>query len=192
MTKRFLVPGLALTILMTGCGDARSDGDTVTSVDLDQRVPGEAAKTPPPPPAPRVNDGKPDLTPATLTPEAERTEKGARNVVLSFARAIELKAFDQAWAMMSDADQAKWSKAEFTRMFTDLSNITVASPTGTIEGAAGSSYYTAPLTITANDTNGRPVAYDGTLVLRRANDVPGASAEDLRWHIYRTTLDWTH
>ena len=168
------------------------------SVDLDQPIPGEGAtpSPPPPPPAtasePGVNDSEPDLTPATLTPEAERTEKGARNVVLSFIRAIELKAFDQAWAMMSDADQAKWSEAEFAKMFADLGNITVASPTGTIEGAAGSSYYTAPLTITANDKNGRPVAYDGTLVLRRANDVPGASAEDLRWHIYRTTLDWTH
>ena len=139
-----------------------------------------------------MNDGQPDLTPATLTPEAERTEKGARNVVLSFLRALELREFDRAWAMMSEADHAKWSKANFTRMFGDVENITVAAPIGTMEGAAGSSYYTAPFTVIAEDHRGFPLRFDGTLVLRRSNDVPGASVEDRRWRIYATEIDWTH
>ena len=138
------------------------------------------------------NDGQPDLTPAALTPEAERSETGARNVLLSFIRAIELREFDQAWALLDAQSQARWSKAQWTALFSDLGKITVASPTGTMEGAAGSSYYTAPLSITANDSDGRPVAYDGELILRRVNDVPGASAADLRWHIESLSLDWTH
>lgn len=137
------------------------------------------------------NDGQPDLTPAELTPEAERSEKGARNVLSSFIRAIELREFDQAWAMLDAKSQARWSNSEWTALFSDLGKITVASPTGMMEGAAGSSYYTAPLSITANDKDGRPIAYDGELVLRRVNDVPGASAADLRWHIERLSLDWT-
>src|SRR6476660_1574119 len=88
-----------------------------------------------------VNDGSPDLTPPVLTPEAEKGVNGARNVMLSFARAIELKEFDQAWAMLSPGDRQKWSKAAFAKMFADLGKITVAIPTGTTEGAAGSLYY---------------------------------------------------
>ena len=38
----------------------------------------------------------------------------------------------------------------FAAMFADLRQITVAVPTGTMEGAAGSSYYSAPVTIKAN------------------------------------------
>ena len=61
-----------------------------------------------------------------------------------------------------------------------------------MEGAAGSSYYTSEATITANDKDGRPVRYEGPIVLRRVNDVPGASAAQLRWHIDSVQLDWTH
>ena len=139
-----------------------------------------------------VNDGRPDLTPATLTPEAERTETGARNVLISFARAIELKEFDQAWQMMDAQSRDRWARAEFTALFSDLGEITVAVPGGTMEGAAGSSYYNAPMTITATAADGRPIRHDGEVVLRRANDVPGASAEDLRWHIERVEMDRTH
>lgn len=49
---------------------------------------------------------------------------------------------------------------------------------GQQEGAAGSLYYTAPVSIT---DGARTIA--GEITLRRVNDVPGASAEQLRWHI---------
>jgi hypothetical protein len=138
------------------------------------------------------NDGQPDLTPAPLTSEAEKGMKGARNIVLAWARAIELREFDQAWAMMSPRDHEKWSKAEFARMFADLGKITVAVPTGETDGAAGSIYYTGAVTITANDAEGRPVRYEGETVLRRVNDVDGATPAQLRWHFDHVTLDWTH
>ena len=81
----------------------------------------------------------------------------------------------QAHRPLSAADQRRWSKAQFAALFSDLSDVTVAVPTGTIEGAAGSSYYTAPVSITGSDADGRPVAYTGEVVLRRVNDVPGAT-----------------
>ena len=139
-----------------------------------------------------VNDGIPDLTPPPLTPEAERTVKGARNVLLSFARAIELKEFDQAWNMLDPAAKRRMSKAQFNAIFAGLDRITVAVPGGQEEGAAGSSYYTSQATITAKDKDGRPVRIEGPITLRRVNDVPGATPYQLHWHIEQLKLDWTH
>ena len=184
------------SLALTACNQSTPSADEPTTIDLEGQ-PGDTAPPPPPPSPPDgsadgENDGYPNLDPAPLTPEAERGETGARNVLLSFARAIELREFDQAWAMLDEADQAKWSKSEWRKLFADLGEITVAVPGGTMEGAAGSSYYTSQATITADDENGRPVRYEGPIVLRRVNDVPGASAEQLRWHIDSVKLDWTH
>lgn len=133
-------------------------------------------------PAPEVaNDGSPDLTPPELVPEAEKGETGARNVLLNFARAIELEEFGQAYAMLGDVDRQAMTRAEFAALFDGFGEITVAVPTGRMEGAAGSLYYEVPTTITGSD-GGKLV---GTTVLRRVNDVPGASAEQLRWHLDR-------
>lgn len=115
-----------------------------------------------------------------LAPEAEKGETGARNVLLSFARAIELEEFDQAYAMLGDAADGM-TRAEFAALFDGFGEITVAVPGGRMEGAAGSLYYEAPITIT--DSAGQKLT--GTTVLRRVNDVPGASPEQLRWHIER-------
>lgn len=139
-----------------------------------------------------INDGYPDLTPATLTPEAERTEAGARNVLVSFARAIEMREYDQAWNMLSRQAGAKWTKAQFNELFQGLSDITVAVPDGRMEGAAGSSYYTSQATITATDADGRPIRIEGPIVLSRVNDVPGSTQEQRRWHIRSADLEWTH
>lgn len=55
---------------------------------------------------------------------------------------------------------------------------------GDTEGAAGSLYYEAPIVVDFAD--GRP-SKRGTIVLRRVNDVPGASPEQLNWRIERTS-----
>ena len=134
----------------------------------------------------------PAPTTPPLTDAAERSETGARAVLLDFARAIELKRFGQAYDLLSPADKKRWSRADFAAIFKDLGKITVAVPTGTMEGAAGSSYYTAPVTVTSSDKDGRPVRIEGEAVLRRVNDVPGATPAQLRWHMDKVTLDWTH
>ena len=129
---------------------------------------------------------------STLTPQAERGIEGARNVLLSFARAIEQQNYSRAWSLLSPGDQQKWSKEEFAANFAGLSNISVAIPAGTTDGAAGSIYYTAPVTITATDEDGRPIRLEGEAVLRRVNDVDGATPAQLRWHFGTLTLNWTH
>jgi hypothetical protein len=54
------------------------------------------------------------------------------------------------------------------------------------EGAAGSLYCTVQVTLRHDS-----VAQPGTLTLRRVNDVPGATADQLRWHIVQSTLGET-
>ncbi|RIV84461.1 hypothetical protein D2V17_11785 [Aurantiacibacter xanthus] len=139
-----------------------------------------------------INEHYPDLTPVPLAMDLEHTEAGARNVLLLFARAIELREYDQAWDMLDDSAKQRWSKAAFNTLFDGLSDITVSVPGGEMEGAAGSSYYTSEAEITATDANGRPIRMEGALVLRRVNDVPGASEEQLRWHVAQIDLTQTH
>ena len=134
-------------------------------------------------------DGNPDLAPPRLVPEAKHGVAGARNILLSFARAIEQREYEQAWALLSPADKRKWSSTDFAAMFADLGETSVAIPDGTMEGAAGSLFYTAPVTITGNDRQGRPVRVEGQAVLQRVNDVEGASPAQLRWHFETLTLD---
>lgn len=56
---------------------------------------------------------------------------------------------------------------------------------GVIEGAAGSLYYEAPVVL---HFGAESEPERGTLTLRRVNDVPGASAEQLSWRIERVTI----
>lgn len=60
----------------------------------------------------------------------------------------------------------------------------IAVGKGDTAGAAGSLYYEAPIVVDFQD--GRP-SRRGTIVLRRVNDVPGASEEQLNWRIERTS-----
>lgn len=56
---------------------------------------------------------------------------------------------------------------------------------GEVEGAAGSLYYELPVTLVAD---GGKVTRQGTLTMKRVNDVPGAEDWQLAWHIER--LEW--
>lgn len=134
------------------------------------------------------NDGQPDITPAALTGDAAKGEKGARAMLLAWARGIEQREFDQAWALMGDAAKAQLSKAQFNALFHPLQAITVAVPSGSMEGAAGSSYYTAPATVTGTRADGTKTTLKGEVVLRRVNDVPGATPAQLAWHIEQVNL----
>lgn len=59
---------------------------------------------------------------------------------------------------------------------------------GLQEGAAGSLYFTIPVTVMLSDASVRPIPMRGTLTAKRVNDVDGASAEQLSWRI--VSLVW--
>lgn len=177
-----LAAGIALAL--AGCG--QTNGDSETSADEviapESPIPSPTADT-----AGEREAGTtlPDVGAAPLVPEAEKGEPGARKVLLDFARAIEFEDFSQAYAMLGDAARDRIGHAEFVAMFDDLGEITVAVPMGRMEGAAGSLYYEVPTTITGSKGG----KLTGTTVLRRVNDVPGATAEQLRWHIESFTVE---
>lgn len=56
---------------------------------------------------------------------------------------------------------------------------------GEVEGAAGSLYYELPVTLVAD---GGRLTRQGTLTMKRVNDVPGAEDWQLAWHIEK--LEW--
>ena len=56
------------------------------------------------------------------------------------------------------------------------------------EGAAGSLYATVKVRVDALLRSGRHQHFAGSYVLRRVNDVPGATATQRRWHIVSAHL----
>ena len=79
------------------------------------------------------------------------------------------------------------STADFAARWDKLKAPRVHIGPGEQEGAAGSLYYTAPVSVV---DGARTVS--GKVVLRRVNDVPGATAEQLRWHLEQgTRAPWT-
>ena len=77
----------------------------------------------------------------------------------------------------------------FSRGFRDTvsTTVTIGRPHDP-EGAAGSSYIEIPVTVRARLRDGRRQCFTGSYVLRRANDVPGSSLADRRWHISQAHL----
>jgi hypothetical protein len=196
MRKVMLGLGALAPLMLPGCGKepAPPAGTAASAVDVEKN-----ASQPAPAGVIEGNEAAraqaksaPVAAAPVLIPEAERGEKGARNLLLGFAHALELGRYGEAWAMLGDADRKRWSRDDFARMFADLPARSVAVPEGRMEGAAGSLYYTAPVVITGSDRDGRPVRFEGEAVVRRINDVDGASPAQLRWHFERLTLDWTH
>ncbi|MET0363977.1 MAG: hypothetical protein ABW169_04930, partial [Sphingobium sp.] len=57
-----------------------------------------------------------------------------------------------------------------------------------VEGGAGSLYYEVPVTLTGTLRDGRTERLTGPVVVRRVNDVDGATAEQLTWHLSQSDL----
>jgi len=70
----------------------------------------------------------------------------------------------------------------------NLSGLTVTFGEGQQEGAAGSIYDSLPVTLTGTDSGGKQQTLKGKMTLRRVNDVPGATPEQLSWRI--VSIDW--
>ena len=182
---KHLIPATAaLALALSGCNQPAPDP-----------LPSEAAEVPiataePSPPPPQPTEPPPaspvaeNLSAPALVPDAEKGEKGARNILLEWAHAIERRDFaraDAQWgAGASDAGSAK--------QFADYASITVGFGDGDVEGAAGSLYYEVPLTVTGKREDGSSVSRQGTVTVRRVNDVDGATPAQLRWHIAGITL----
>ena len=81
------------------------------------------------------------------------------------------------------------SYARFRRGYAQTVRASVTPiPPFVSEGAAGSIYTTVRVRVDALLRSGRHQHFAGNYVLRRVNDVPGATAQQRRWHIVSAHL----
>jgi hypothetical protein len=132
--------------------------------------------------APSAQPSAPAPTGAALDTSAVHERKSPERVVRFYAAALEQGQWDlaaSAWRVSSGVTGATL-KASYDRgvpLRLDVGK-------GDAEGAAGSIYYEVPVTLRFG--GGKPE--QGTLTLRRVNDVPGATADQLDWRIERSTI----
>ncbi|WP_230291862.1 hypothetical protein [Croceicoccus sp. Ery5] len=141
--------------------------------------------------------GEPDPAPVEQTPTAAQAGPVPFTLVLPGPESTDPAALLEYWkgaveAGDTDAARRAWRKEVRTGgtapRWANLTGITVAIQDGEQEGAAGSLYYTVPVALYGTSIDNLAVELTGTMTLRRANDVPGADADQLSWRI--ASIDW--
>ena len=170
--------GLLALLALAGCGSpeqapAPQPSDTA-SVALASPLPAASA-TPATPAAP------PPLTP--LPPPAAKLavldSRDCRTIAEAYADALARGDFALAARVWNDP---VIDDARLKALFAGYKRPAIAISGIGQEGAAGSLYCTVSGTLTdAGDPSKRP--QKGEIVLKRVNDVPGATAQQLRWTI---------
>lgn len=124
------------------------------------------------------------------TVSSQGYQQQAVQVIRNYYSAIARRDYQQAYsAWARDGAASQQSFQQFKQGFanTKSTSVEVGEP-GQSEGAAGSSYITIPVTVTAVTKNGTQQRFRGNYVLRRVNDVPGSTLEQRKWHIYTANL----
>lgn len=108
----------------------------------------------------------------------------AAAVVQRYYSALNAHDYDTAWQQWGDNGPPSQTRDKFEAGFahTQSTRVTI----GTLQpgdGAAGSIYQTVPVTIEATLDDGSHQRFAGDYVVRRVNDVDGASPDQLRWHL---------
>jgi hypothetical protein len=118
-----------------------------------------------------------DRTPVSEAPFTPTSAQGAANVVQTY------------FALLEQGKAAEAARLRVDGRPEDLSpyasyHAQVGAP-GHSEGAAGSLYIEVPVVIYGRLKTGGELHRAGKAVLRRANDVPGSTADERRWRIDR-------
>ena len=117
-------------------------------------------------------------------PELPSESRDPAKVVVAWAKTMSLKRWGSAHLYWGDyGARSGLTLAQFAAKWGKLTNPEFELHAGDTEGGAGSLYYTAPIVLIDGKRQTR-----GEIVLRRVNDVDGASAEQLRWHIESLTI----
>jgi len=131
-----------------------------------------------------------DRTPLAEEPIAPTSAQGAAQVVQSYYALLEFGRAAEAWRLWSAGSPGRAADAEAlarqVAAYADY-HAQVGAP-GAIEGAAGSLYVEVPVVIYGRRTDGGELHRSGKVTLKRVNDVPGSTAEQRRWRIFRIEL----
>lgn len=192
MFKVILLAGSGALALAACSGSVPDSSATQEAVDPrgpDQPGPApsanEAASTEQQPTESALPEPSPSVVPsaqasAPAMGPIDKSEQGARAVLVSWARALENHQYPLAWAQFINPPS---SQADFTRWWQRYRTIRVTLGPGEGDAGMGSIYYTAPATLTGTTVAGKPFRLQGDVVVRRVNDVDGATPAQLRWHI---------
>ena len=125
---------------------------------------------------------KPSASATPVPPPSE--SRDPRIVLVAWAKAVSLKHWDEAYLYWGDhGAKSGMNLAGFKATWGTLGEPQLEIREGRSEGAAGSLFYTAPVTLVDGTRR-----VEGEVTLRKVNDIPGATPEQLRWHIESTTL----
>ena len=142
--------------------------------------------------APSAAPAAPEVSalPVAPTPKAEMSVAAAAKLLDDYFAAIATKQYGRAYRMWSgNGDATGMSEAEFAESFAKFEVYDGhAGKPGDSEGAMGSMYVEIPVQVTGVLARGGGFVLEGPMTLRRVNDVPGATPEQLQWRIYRSGL----
>ena len=118
-------------------------------------------------------------------PIAPHSAQGAAQVVQTYYALLEEKKYGEAYVLWREKGERSGMTADaFADSFGRYAtyHAEVGAP-GRIEGAAGSLYVEVPVHVYGELKSGEEFHLRGPVRLRRANNVPGATPEQLEWRI---------
>jgi hypothetical protein len=165
---------LIALLALAGCGSS-------------ERAPAPQASEP----APLAAASPTPAAPPTLAPIPQPTQdlavletRDCRTVAQAYADALARRDFAFAARVWDDP---VIDEARLKALFAGYKQPSIAFAGTQEEGAAGSLYCTVSGKLTDGGDPAKP-AQDGEIVLRRVNDVPGATPAQLRWTIRSSTF----
>jgi hypothetical protein len=138
------------------------------------------------PPAPGEPGGLPDdRTPVSEGPIDAKGAQGAGQVLQSYFALLESGKSSEADKLWSDSG----TPSDFANRLAKYREVhaNIGAP-GDLGGAAGSIYVDVPVQLYGRLQDGKEFHARGSMTLRRANDVPGSTEEQRKWHIYRADV----
>ena len=141
--------------------------------------------------APAAPEHAAPAAPVPTTQQADATSgEAATDVVRNYYALLGRGQFAEARALWSDSGNASGlSEEQFALSMTKYQNYAaeVGAP-GLPEGAAGSIYVEVPVRVTGT-VRGEPFALEGPVTLRRCNNVPGCTPDQLQWRIAKLGME---
>lgn len=188
MTSKMFSVAIAVACASCDGERPREAGQSIIPV---ENLPAGAPATAPDAIRPGQAAGLPD----DRTPVAEgafdpKKAQGAGQLLQRFGGLLEQRSFAEAYRLWSDGGRASGlTEAQFMDAYGKYAEIhsEVGAP-GPMEGAAGSAYVEIPFRLYGKLKSGADFNIVGPVTLRRANDVPGSTEEQRRWHIYKSEL----
>lgn len=170
--------GLCVLALAAGCRQTEPEAEPAQSPSPAIAIPAEPAL-----PMERHTSPAPVEPAKPASPDPVIAERVAADQLLrAYASALEQGRWQQAaqaWRASSGVT-AETLQASYDRG----QSLKVTLGTGRVEGGAGSLYYEVPVRLRF----GNDAPQEGTLTLRRVNDVAGSTREQREWRIERSTI----